>query len=862
MAHDDTSFDSIFIAAIELASAEERAAFIARACGADEELRRRVERLVNVHFQAGSFLECPPASPTVSIDSSRSTEVSGTVIGPYKLLQPVGEGGMGTVYMAQQTEPVKRAVALKIIKAGTDTRQVIARFEAERQALALMDHPNIAKVFDAGTTDLGQPYFVMELVKGVSITRYCDEHRLTPRQRLELVIPVCQAVQHAHQKGIIHRDLKPSNVLIAPYDGRPVVKVIDFGVAKATGQRLTEKTLFTDFGAVVGTLEYMSPEQAELNNQDIDTRSDIYSLGVLLYELLAGTTPLDRKRLKEAAFIELLRVIREVEPPKPSTRLSNSKDSLPTISAQRQTEPAKLTKLVRGELDWIVMKALEKDRNRRYETAIGLASDIQRYLRDEPVTACLPSMPYRLRKFARRHKAAVSMVSLAAIALIALGVAGLLAYRNRLIVERHQAELKSHEQRLLAEKRQYALEKALIAAMSGDFEDAEKSIGDAELLGASTGQVRMLRGHVAFHRGDEAKAIQHLEQAAHLIPVGEPGAVAARAMLAITYLQSFEFSRFLALSSELDPLAPITPDDFLFKGLLETWLNPDRGLQMLDEGIRRHDSVLARATRLEARANHALLTGKVEDAELALEDAQVAQRMLAGNALILARNVFAHLVAAGVYQTKGQPQDGERLLAQARLLVKELEQFTATPFAAKACFEFYEYVGDEEAAYAMSRRGNQFRRAVMLYRRGEYGKALEAAVERSRSGTVGPTEQIERGLILPELPDGLARARAAFEEIKADPRGGWQVGPPLILLLLGKAGGSTPGFASGSPGGSLALGRRLVVHVTGLQQRSNHNRATVASRRRKPAEAKRCLLRDRNVAPGERRPDRGPRALP
>jgi tetratricopeptide (TPR) repeat protein len=395
-------------------------------------------------------------------------------------------------------------------------------------------------------------------------------------------------------------------------------------------------------------------------------------------------------------------------------------------------------------------------------------------------------MPYRLRKFARRHKAAVAMVWLAGIALIALGAAGLLAYRNRLAVEQHQAELKSQEQRLLAEKRQYALEKALIESMSGDFEDAEKSIDNAERLGASAGEVRKLRGHVAFHRGDPAKAIQHLEQAVHLIPVGKPGAVAARAMLAMAYLNSGEFSRFPALSSELDPLAPITPDDFLFKGLLETWLHPERGLQMLDEGIRRHDSVLARATRLEARANRALLTGKVEDAELALEDAQVAQRMLAGNALVLARNVFAHLVAAGVYETKGRPQDGQRMLAQARLLAKELDRFAATPFAALACFEFYEYVGDEEAAYAMSGRGNQFRRAVMLYRRGEFGKALEAALERSRSRTVGPTERVERGLILPELSDGLARAEGAFEEIKAEPRGSWQVAPPLILLLLGK----------------------------------------------------------------------------
>ena len=349
------------------------------------------------------------------------------MVGPYKLLQQIGEGGMGVVFMAEQTKPVQRKVALKIIKPGMDSRQVIARFEAERQALALMDHPNIAKVLDAGTTSRpggvspGRPYFVMELVKGVPITKYCDEYRLTPRERLELFLPVCLAIQHAHQKGIIHRDLKPSNILVAPYDGKPVVKVIDFGVAKATGQRLTDMTLYTEFGAVVGTLEYMSPEQAELNNQDIDTRSDIYSLGVLLYELLTGTTPLTRQRLKQAAFTEMLRMIREEEPPKPSTRLSDSKDSLPSISAQRQTEPAKLAKQMCGELDWIVMKALEKDRGRRYETANGFARDIQRYLADDPVEACPPSAGYKLRKFARRNRTPLR-VAAAFLLLLIVGV--------------------------------------------------------------------------------------------------------------------------------------------------------------------------------------------------------------------------------------------------------------------------------------------------------------------------------------------------------------------------------------------------------------------------------------------------------
>src|SRR5437764_9390186 len=302
-----------------------------------------------------------------------------------------------------------------------DSRQVLARFGAERQALALMDHPNIAKVLDAGTTEGGRPYFVMELVKGVPITRYCDEHHLTPRQRLELFIPVCQAVQHAHQKGVIHRDLKPSNVLVALYDGEPVPKVIDFGVAKAAGQPLTEKTLVTGFGSIIGTLEYMSPEQAEINQLDIDTRSDIYSLGILLYELLTGTTPFTKKGLEKAGMLEMLRMIREQEPSKPSTKLSTA-EGLPTLAANRGMEPSRLTREVRGELDWIVMKCLEKDRDRRYETANGFAADVQRYLNDEPVQACPPSALYKFRKFARKNKRVLAMAAVVVLALV-LGTA-------------------------------------------------------------------------------------------------------------------------------------------------------------------------------------------------------------------------------------------------------------------------------------------------------------------------------------------------------------------------------------------------------------------------------------------------------
>src|SRR5262245_54229600 len=407
----------IFLDALAIGSAEERRAFLDRACGEDAALRGEVEGLLAHHPQVGSFLES--GAPGLPITTGHSSdEGPGSVIGPYKLLQQIGEGGMGTVFMAEQSEPVKRKVALKIIKPGMDSRQVIARFEAERQALALMDHVNIARVFDGGTTENGRPYFVMELVHGVPITKYCDDNHLTPRQRLELFVLVCQALQHAHQKGIIHRDVKPSNVMITLYDGKPVPKVIDFGVAKATEQKLTERTLFTQYGTMVGTLEYMSPEQAEMSALGVDTRSDIYSLGVLLYELLTGSTPLTHTRVREASYAEILRVIKEEEPPRPSTRLCDSGEALASISANRHTEPAKLTKLVRGELDWIVMKCLEKDRNRRYETANGFAQDVQRYLADEPVQACPPSAGYRFRKFVRRNKGPVSAASLVALALV------------------------------------------------------------------------------------------------------------------------------------------------------------------------------------------------------------------------------------------------------------------------------------------------------------------------------------------------------------------------------------------------------------------------------------------------------------
>jgi serine/threonine-protein kinase len=468
-----THFDriqSLFVAALDKPAAD-RGLFLNEACAGDSDVRREVEKLLDAHFEASGPLD---RAAVATIDMPPVAEPPGTQIGPYKLLQQIGEGGFGVVYMAEQTKPVRRKVALKIIKPGMDTKEVIARFEAERQALALLDHPNIAKVLDAGTTgenhkseirnpkeirskksksqdraddavsDIrnsnfevpsdfefrdsdfrpeGRPYFVMELVRGVTITEFCDERKLNTRERLQLFIDVCRAVQHAHQKGIIHRDLKPSNILVTLDDGRPIPKVIDFGISKALSQQLTEKTLFTAFGQMIGTPLYMAPEQAEMSMRDVDTRSDVYSLGVLLYELLTGTTPFDKETLQKSGFDEMRRIIREVEPPRPSARISTLRaEMLSTVSGKRHIDPRKLGASLRGELDWIVMKALEKDRNRRYESASAFAADVERYLADEPVQARPASVWYRFRKFARRRKGA--FVGVAVVMLFVATIAG------------------------------------------------------------------------------------------------------------------------------------------------------------------------------------------------------------------------------------------------------------------------------------------------------------------------------------------------------------------------------------------------------------------------------------------------------
>jgi tetratricopeptide (TPR) repeat protein len=477
----------IFVAALAKSDPSARAAYLAEVCGADVALRQRVDSLVREHEQLGSFLESPAASPaTATTEEAPRSEEPGSVIGAYKLLEQIGEGGFGVVFMAQQQEPIRRKVALKVLKPGMDTRQVIARFEAERQALALMDHPNIAKVLDAGQTPSGRPYFVMDLVSGLPITDFCDQQQLTPRQRLELFVHVCEAVQHAHHKGIIHRDLKPSNLLVTMQDGAPLVKVIDFGIAKALGQELTDKTLFTGFAQIIGTPLYMSPEQAAPHSVDVDTRSDIYSLGVVLYELLTGKTPFDKERLREAGLEEIRRIIREEEPPRPSTRVSTLGQAASTISNCRKSDPKRLSQLLRGELDWIVMKALDKDRKRRYESASAFAADVQRYLHDEPVQACPPSAWYRARKFIRRNKGVLTVAGLVLFFLAALGGGVGWVIRDREAHEEELARDRAAEQAKLLHGLELAVERAELFQAQGKRADTLAALHQVELL---TGQV-------------------------------------------------------------------------------------------------------------------------------------------------------------------------------------------------------------------------------------------------------------------------------------------------------------------------------------------------------------------------------------
>jgi serine/threonine protein kinase/Flp pilus assembly protein TadD len=524
MANEKKRIEAIYHLALEKKNKKERSAYLDSACGDDSKLRASVEGLLQAHDKAGDFLEVPPFGPDVTLDTSPLTEGPGTVIGRYKLLEQIGEGGMAVVYMAEQEKPLRRRVALKIIKLGMDTKSVIARFEAERQALAVMDHPNIAKVFDAGTTETGRPYFVMELVRGVSISEYCDKNKLDTMERLDLFVQVCNAVQHAHQKGIIHRDIKPSNVMVTLHDGKPVPKVIDFGIAKATSQRLTEKTLFTRYAQMIGTPAYMSPEQAEMSGLDIDTRTDIYSLGVLLYELLTGATPFSEEQLREAGYIEMQRIIREVEPCKPSTKLSTLGDTLTDVADHRKASPDLLQKLVRGDLDWIVMKSLEKDRTHRYNAAAELVADITRHINHEPVLAGPPSQIYRLRKFIRRHR--THAIGAAIVAVLLAGMTVISAMYIQAHNRGEEAEFLKHKD---------ILSKAMEFRSRGQFQDAMNKV-ETMLSSKHIGpEARLLRARLILELRGPADAVKELQE---LIKERDEIACQAHLLLTRIYLES------------------------------------------------------------------------------------------------------------------------------------------------------------------------------------------------------------------------------------------------------------------------------------------------------------------------------------
>ncbi|PHS02230.1 MAG: hypothetical protein COA78_21690 [Blastopirellula sp.] len=696
--------EDIFRVAHEITSPEARMAYLKQVCRDANEVERVVE-LLKAGSEDQSFLENGPAGLDATEMHTSVTEKAGESVGPYKLLQQIGEGGFGVVYMAEQTRPVRRKVALKVIKPGMDTKEVIARFEAERQALALMDHPNIAKIFDGGTTRSGRPYFVMELVKGIPLTKFCDENKMDLRRRLELFATVCKAIQHAHHKGVIHRDIKPSNVLVTLHDGVPVPKVIDFGVSKAISQQLTEKTMFTAHGQMIGTPQYMSPEQAEMSGLDIDTRSDIYSLGILLYELLTGVTPLDPKKIRGTAYFDLQRMIREDEPVVPSFQFSMQSEQSATIATQRQSDPQKLGSQLKGELDWIVMKSLDKDRNRRYDSANAMAADVENYLNNDTVEACPPTLKYRFQKYARRHKSVLlTGGSFAAILIVATVVSLFFMFEARYLLEELRKE-KTYTQ-------QTAINQAVSFAAIGNFDDARKELAKAELEDPTAWE-KMIEAQEAIYRGESDKGIALLKEANQLAPDD----IIIQAMLANAYLTGGIWEEYARTEVSKSNVIPETSFEKIFVGHALAWTDIERSRDLLDEAVDKTNhpwAYIARARTLSTIAN---ITKNEELMEHARKDAKLGTDMLSESATAHSIQLSVLLDAYDLYKNKldGKEQEANASLDAAEISVKKVEQFSNSHTANIAVGHYYLARGDHKKAMFFFRKSALARSLIFEY---------------------------------------------------------------------------------------------------------------------------------------------------